>query len=359
VVLEANDDQSGPQPAPEPAPFGALAELARVDGSVDPIVLGGPLQYTIEELAEQAGTSVEVIRDFARWLGRPSRSLDEVRYTDADAKAIAHALAFAEAEHLDADALGSLIRGVSSAMERLALRQVEAIVQALAKSEDISDTAARLKAAEYAPARAAMISPIIEHIYRRQYSHAVHRLTTDAIAQRGLHGDDEDFPLLRAVGFADLVDFTARTEKQTAAEFADLVHQFSDTCWDIVNDRGGRIINFIGDAVFFVADDIQSGAEIALGLAAPGALGSCGSARVGLVWARVLTAYGDVFGPGVNLAARIAAAAAPTEVFIGPRAANLLERYEEYSVVPQPEIQAHGIGLVAPARLRYVDDPRN
>jgi len=200
----------------------------------------------------------------------------------------------------------------------------------------------------------------VEHIWRRQYASAVRRLTTNAIAQRGLYGDDRDYPLLRAVGFADLVNFTARTQNATAREFSVLIRDFTDRCWDIISDRGGRIVNFIGDAVFFVADNVELGAEVALGLAAPGALGPyCGPARVGLVWTRIIAAYGDVFGPGVNLASRISGAADPNEVFIGPAVTAQLSRNAKYSIVPQHPFEARGIGTVWPNRLRYADDPRN
>jgi len=240
------------------------------------------------------------------------------------------------------------------------MRQVHSIVQQVGLPEDLSDTEARLIAAEVAPPWAAKVTPLIEHIWRRQYVSAVRRLTTNAIAQRGLYGDDRDYPLLRAVGFADLVNFTARTENATAREFSVLVRDFTDRCWDIISDRGGRIVNFIGDAVFFVADNVELGADVALGLAAPGALGpNCGPARVGLVWTRVIAAYGDVFGPGVNLAARISSAADPNEVFIGPAVTAQLSRSPRYSIVPQDSFQAHGIGTVWPNRLRYADDPRN
>lgn len=344
---------------PQPAFAGAsLSALARADGAIDESVFDGPLVYTIEELAERAGTAAEHVAALARWIGRPPRRTDEVRYTDADVAALRHAIEFTEAENLDPAAAASLVRGISSAMQRLATRQVEAIIQHLAASRGVSDTEARLIAAKFAPPRAAQLAPLVDHVYRRQFAAAVHRLTTDAIAQRGLHGDDADYPLLRAIGFADLVNFTARTENDTAREFADLVRKFTDTTWQIISDGGGRIVNFIGDAVFFAADDLETGAKIALDLAAPGALGPSGPVRVGLVWTRVLTVFGDAFGPGVNLAARLAAAADPSEVYIGSDEAAVLARQPRFTVVAEPAFEAHGIGSVRPFRLRYADDPR-
>jgi|GEM_PF-930512 len=338
----------------------SLGRLAQIDRNIEPVVLQSPLKYDTNEVAELTGLSPEQIHSFARWLGRSPRSPEDVHYNDADVETIRYAIKLARQEGLDFDAMGSMIRGIASALDRLSMRQVHSIIQQSGQREDLSDTEARLIAAQVAPPWAAKVQPLIEHIWRRQFASAVRRLTTNAIAQRGLYGDDRDYPLLRAVGFADLVNFTARTENATAREFSRLIRDFTDRCWDIISDQGGRIVNFIGDAVFFVADNVEIGADVALGLAAPDALGPyCGPARVGLVWTRVIAAYGDVFGPGVNLAARISGAAEPNEVFIGPAVTAQLSRSPKYSIVPQPSFEARGIGTVWPNRLRYADDPRN
>ena len=336
-----------------------FAKLAQIENNIDPEILGGPLKYNASQLAEAAGVPVELVENFVRWLGRPPIDPTEVRYTDSDVAAMKYAMKFVAEEGLDEDAAGSMIRSAAAGLERLAMRQVESIIQEIARSQNVTDTEARLIAGELAPKQAAKVLPLVDHIWKRQYADSVRRLTTTAIAQRGLNGDDRDYPLLRAVGFADLVGFTARMKDVSAREFSELIRDFSDQCWDIVNSRGGRIVSFIGDAVFFVADDIQTGAEVALGLAEQGKTGICGPVRVGLVWTRVLAAHGDVFGPGVNLASRITGASEPNEVYIGPAAAARLAHNPDYDIVPQQPFDARGIGLVQPYRIRYIDDPRN
>jgi adenylate cyclase len=337
----------------------SFAKMAQVDSKIDPEILGGDIKYTVEEVAERSGTSVEFVLDIARWLGRVPRGIDEVRYADSDVNMVRYTADFAARQGLSRNELASMIRSIAGRLENMAMQQVESIIESIWNQNDISDTESRIIAAEMAPHQAAEILPIVEHIWRRKYLAATHRLTTGAITLRGLHSDDLDYPLVRAVGFADLVDFTARTESATTRQFAELIREFHDKAWDIINSRGGRIINFIGDAVFFVADNLEAGAEVALGLAASGMTDSCGPVRVGMVWTRVLATQGDIFGPGVNLASRITSIAEPNEVFIGPTASARLSRIPRYSVVPQPPIDARGIGRVMPARLRYADDPRN
>jgi len=336
----------------------SFSKLVRIDTQIEPTILG-ELKYTAAQVAERTGTTTAQVDEYMRWLGRSTPSDDAVRFADTDVEFINYVTAYAAAHQLSFAQMGSMIRGIAATIYRLAMRQTDAFIDHIAETENVGDTQARLRAAELVPSQAESMVPIFNHVWRRQLSNAVRRMTTSAIAQRGVYGDDQDYPLLRAIGFADLVNFTARTESASASEFYDLVREFTDRCWDIIVEHGGRVISFIGDAVLFTGDDINVGAEVALGLAAPGALGDCGQVRVGLVWTRVLATHGDVFGPGVNMAARIASAGIPGEVLVGPGVAAQLINVPRYQVIPQPPFEARGLGLVVPSRLRWADDPRN
>jgi len=338
-----------------PASFG---KLVRLDTQIEPNILG-ELKYSLAEVAELTGITTEQAADVMLWLGRSKSTSNNMRYADSDVEFINYLIGYAREQQLSYEEVGSMVRGVAATIYRLAMRQTDAIIDHLAELNNVGDTEARLLAAQQVPKQTDLMLPIFNHIWRRQLSAASRRMTTSAIAQRGVYGDDRDYPLLRAIGFADLVNFTARTEDASAREFYDLVSEFTDRCWDIIVERGGRVISFIGDAVLFAGDDINVGAEVALGLAAPGALGDCGQVRVGLVWTRVLATHGDVFGPGVNMAARIASAGIPGEVYVGPGVAAQLISVPRYQVVQYPAFEARGLGLVEPSRLRYADDPRN
>jgi adenylate cyclase len=159
-------------------------------------------------------------------------------------------------------------------------------------------------------------------------------------------------PLLRAVGFADLVGYTEISEKLDVVQLAALVQDFEATTRDIVTSGGGRIVKSIGDAVMFIADDPARGAVIALELAE--ALGrSCNTppARVAMVWGRVLARFGDVFGPTVNLSSRLAERSEPGQVLIDERTAIALSDEADLAVVPEEICTLAGIGQVFPYRL--------
>jgi len=332
--------------------------MAKLDAAIEPTIFDAPIKYSMADMARIAGTTVENVFTMTRQIGSSPRDADAVHYTDLDLAAVQDALAFAESEEIDQEALGTLLRGMGFLMERLTTRQVESVIHHNEQKYGVSDTEARLLAAEQSPQQAEKVLRMLGHVYRRHLAISTRRLTVDTIAQRGLLSSEADYPLVRAIGFADLVNFTARTEKVSPKEFSEIIKNFRETAWDIINRHRGRTINYIGDAVFFVADTIEEGAEMALQLAAPGVFGISGEMRVGLAWSRVVAIYGDAYGPGVNLASRLSSASHANEVYVDASAAKLLRTIPEFSVQPEPEFEAHGIGTVHPYRLRYTDDPR-
>jgi len=340
-------------------PTAVLGRMAKLNSEIEPTIFNQPIEYSLADIARLSGTTVEHVFDLTRWIGSTPRDANAVNYTELDLIAVQSAIEFAEKEGLDDESMGTLLRGMGFLMERLTTRQVTEIIQQNKTSFGLSDTEARLLAAEQAPKQAGMILQLLAHVYRRHLAISTRRLTVEAITQRGLLSSEADYPLIRAIGFADIVNFTARTSKATPREFTALVQDFREGAWDIINNGRGRTINYIGDAVFFVADTIEEGADIALSLAEPDALGVAGPLRVGLAWSRLIAIFGDAYGPGVNLASRLCAAADPAEVYVDPIAARLLSGSPEFEVVPRPEFDAHGIGVVHPFRLRHANDSRS
>ena len=74
--------------------------------------------------------------------------------------------------------------------------------------------------------------------------------------------------------------------------------------------------------------------------------------RVGLVWGRVLSRFGDVFGPDVNLAARLTDIAEPSTVLVDAATAEVLSADARFVLEPRPVRRLAGIGSVHPVRLR-------
>ena len=86
----------------------------------------------------------------------------------------------------------------------------------------------------------------------------------------------------------------------------------------LVVDHGGRVIKTIGDEVLFVADDPAAAAEVALAMAERGEdpRDRMPQVRAGLAYGAVVSRLGDVYGPTVNIAARLTSVARPGTVLV-------------------------------------------
>lgn len=332
---------------------GSGDQVADVTSRLDEEILGGPRRYTLSELEQGTGLSRSFIESYWRWLGLPVTHPTERWFTDADMDSLRDTAAMIDAERLDEQAQMTLIRSMGHTTERLALWQVEALVEHLSRADGLDDVSARQAVLDRIPHLADQLSRQIEHAWRRQLAALTGRLESEFRGARGDQvADDHHLPLRRAVGFADIVSFTKRTAGLGSQELSEFVQQFESRARDVITEAGGRVVKTIGDAVLFVADDVTTGAEVALGLAAPHATAEEIPVRVGFVWGRVLSRFGDVFGPDVNRASRITEIAEPSTVLVDPATAALLASSSRYALTAQREQDLPGIGLITPVRLQ-------
>jgi adenylate cyclase len=192
------------------------------------------------------------------------------------------------------------------------------------------------------------------YAWRRHLSRIIRRVgrVVGEVGAAGSGPSPEALPLERAVGFLDLVGYTAISAKLSAADLDLLVQAFMRQCRDIVSRGGGRVVKEIGDGVMFVTDEPVRAATIALDVADEiGRDGNIPPARVGLVWGRVLGRFGDVFGPSVNLASRLTGLAAPSEVLVDPATAAALKGQDGMELVEQGPTAVPGFGPIQTFRL--------
>ena len=128
-----------------------------------------------------------------------------------------------------------------------------------------------------------------------------------------------------AIGFADLVGYTALTRTMSPAELSRLLRRFEDTVAEVLSNHGGRLVKQIGDGAMFATETPQAGAATACELATAFAdADGVPPVRVGLAAGSVLTHYGDYYGDVVNLAARLVALARPGTVVVSDQVAAQL-----------------------------------
>ncbi|QAY70369.1 adenylate/guanylate cyclase domain-containing protein [Xylanimonas protaetiae] len=337
---------SDTRPGPVPEPTGDTA--ARIDLEI----LGGPRRYTLDDLVEGTGLTHDLIEDYWRWLGLPVQHATERWFTDSDLESLREIAQLAAAEHLDEQALRTLVRSMGHTTERLALWQTEAFVEHAARYHGLDDVSARLTVLDNLPHLADILARQLEHAWRRQLAAVTGRYATEFAGARGGERNEHKLPLRRAVGFVDIVSFTKRTAGLGSEELSDFVQLFETRARDIVTEAGGRVVKTVGDAVLFVGDTVEIGAEMALRLATASPEGPEIPVRVGFVWGRVLARFGDVFGPSVNLASRLTEASEPGEVLIDPATAALLATSSRYALTEQPEAELQGLGAMRPVRLQ-------
>jgi adenylate cyclase len=151
----------------------------------------------------------------------------------------------------------------------------------------------------------------LDPVLRRQIQQAVER------NRRSTIGVSERLQYRYAVGFVDLVGFTALSGRLPAEELATFLGRFEADAYDVVAHHGARVVKLIGDEVMFAATDAASACEAALGLVAAYSSGFEGVVpRGGLAFGNVLLRGGDYYGTVVNLASRLVDLAVPMEVLV-------------------------------------------
>ena len=118
-----------------------------------------------------------------------------------------------------------------------------------------------------------------------------------------------------AVLFADVSGSTKLYESAGNA----VAHAAVESCVNLMKQKTqaakGRVIKTIGDEVMYAVDDPVAAAHLALDLVSVEDE-SFPELRVGVAYGPVLTKLGDVFGPVVNIAARLTELARPGRVLV-------------------------------------------
>ncbi|MDO8106931.1 adenylate/guanylate cyclase domain-containing protein [Isoptericola sp. b441] len=310
------------------------------------VLLGGPRDLTLDDVARRVGAGPDEVAAFWTALGLSVPASGEAGFTATDADVVAAFLGAGHEYGLSATTGTSLVRAIGHSTERLVGWQTEALVDHLAAKYALSDPDARALLVARLPLVEGLLRRGLEHAWCRHLAAAATRAVA---AARGRDGVDPDqLPLARAVGLADVVGFTTRTADLGAAALADYIQEFEAQARDVVTEHGGRVVKTVGDALLFVADDAAAGARVALGLVRSLGPDSDAPLRVGLVWGRVLSRFGDIFGPSVALAARLCDEAGPGRVLVDEATAACLPGF---LLDPLEVRDVAGIGPLRPSLL--------
>lgn len=207
--------------------------------------------------------------------------------------------------------LGSSVSRIAEAMATTNAERVRGFVGAGASELELAQ--ANLSAVESASGPAMIVSGLL----------SIH-LQLSATRLRERRSSVEDATMHGCVGFVDLVGSTTLSRRLSVTELTDFVDRFEEVAHGIATNGRGRVVKFIGDEVMFVTGDGASACEIALSLIEAFAGDPAVTPRAGLAEGALLDRGGDYYGPVVNLAARLAELAVPSEVLVSKEVADHL-----------------------------------
>ena len=318
-------------------------------------LLGGPQTLTIEDVAYMAGATIEEVRDFWVAMGFPSPQSEEKIFTENDAKLFLQWSRFMASGAIDTATARSLLRANSHLADRLGLWQVEALVEDTMRRFGLDDTAARMYVLDHIRERVDVLEDVLRHSWRRQLDALLKRMDHE-ISTRGHEGLQPRFPLNRSLGFVDMVSYTS-SSAILGGKLVDLIGRFEQLSRDAVTDAGGRVVKMIGDAVMYIADDLETGLRVAVSLIEQlGADDQMLPVRASFVRGDVFSRSGDVFGPTVNLASRLVDIAPVGKILMDPTTAAAIAAGKagmEYDVEEFPSATLRGFGTISPYLLTY------
>jgi len=309
-------------------------------------IVGAVPELTGEQVADIAGLTVEEARRLWRALGFPEVG-DAAAFTTVDADALGKVAAIVEDADLDFDTIVRMTRAVGQTMDRLAEWEVATLAAQLDKSG--SGAPARTEALRMVKTIGINFEWLLTYVWRRHLLAAVTRVES-------LENAAAEEVAQATVGFADLVSFSALTNRLDEDGIGDLVEVFEGRSHDVVSRRGGRVVKTLGDSVLYMATTPEEGVEIAWDIVKViGGDARLPDVRVGVVTGPVVLTMGDVYGPAVNLAARLVGVARRNRVITDLHTSELLpsDKYETRALPARP---VRGFGDLEPVAVRRTHD---
>jgi adenylate cyclase len=297
---------------------------AQIAARLEEALLGGPRRYTRAQVSEMVGVDPERARRLWMAMGFAEVGDDQAVFTDGDVDALRtwNGLVAGGLAALDDEV--SLARAMGQTLSRLAEWQAQEVMTRAAEQAgaDGADRAAGLAAD-----MVGTLLPVIEHlqayVWRRHLAAAANRIMLAPAAELPA--------ATMTVGFADIVGYTTAVRHSGIEDLAALLEAFEEDTAQAVVTHHGRIVKMVGDEALFVTDRPRDAAEIALWLTSPGrAAQGLPALRVGMAAGQVLTRFGDVYGPVVNLAARLTSLARPGTALVDAELATALRAERDY-----------------------------
>ncbi len=323
-------------------------DAAAADGmltllAVDQLLVPGRREHSPDDVAELSGVAPETALLLWRALGFPDVAEGERAFTN-EAVDVVRIIGEPDDNTMftptDPEALVAQVRAVGAGLSRVAEALSDQMVDAI--------TAARVAGADDEATALGVIEAIDWPTIARLYDFALRVQLRAALWRKLLTPQLESGEIdSLAVGFVDLVGYTALSQELEAAELSVLVARFESLAHDTVAQLGGRLVKTIGDEVMFVAEDPEVVLRIALALTDRTRHDELlPRARAGLAYGPALAREGDYWGSVVNLAHRLVEIARPASVLVAAELADALADHPGLAFARLRSRRIRGIGKV-------------
>jgi len=322
-----------------------VAKAAPSAEDLDTLLLGAPRRWTRDQVAEQAGVPLERARRYWRALGF-AETEGAPAFTDRDIDALKRLDALVSGGLVSEDLAIALLRALGHTTGRLAVWQVDLVMDALSGGTGLREGLDTRRAYRLAERLVPEMEPLLVHVWRLQLAATADRvIEDDATLVDAVH---------LTVGFGDLVGFTRLSRRLEQRELAAVVERFEEGALDVVTAAGARLVKTLGDEVLWIAERSLSAVDAGLALVDAFAEDEqMPELRVGLATGLVISRMGDVFGTTVNRASRLTSLARPGSVLVDKTTAEEIEEADQAeddglvvsALWPRP---LRGLGLVEP-----------
>lgn len=323
--------------------------------AVDKALLPGNGRYNMGEIAELVGIEPETGSRLWRALGFPDLEPDAKVFTDSDVEALVRLeqqgpMSLEVDDDRAAFDMIEAVRIFSAGLTRVAATLTDQLAEELRRARATGLTDEQLALGVLDEFDWESLSKLFDYTLRLQSRDMLRRKLANVEA-------DTAGARVLAIGFVDLVGYTAASQEMTLEEVSELVRRFEALAFDTVAQEAGRVVKTIGDEVMFVAPDAASVARIARRLTDRSTDDELlPFARAGLAYGLVVTRDGDYFGPVVNLASRLVEIARPASVVVSDEVHDELADEDGFAWKRMRPRKLRDIGRVDMWALAAVED---
>lgn len=294
--------------------------------ALDRILVPGRPYLTADDVSTRSGVGRETTERLWRALGFPDIEDGAPTFTEESVEIVRllteqRDTVFLEPED---DALVAQVRAVATGLGRVAETISDQLVETVRQAQEggVDDETVATALADTFDWES--LARLTDYALRVQVRAAVWR---KLLNPQVVSGEVPSF----AVGFLDLVGYTALSQELDEEELAALVARFETVTHDTIAQLGARVVKTIGDEVMFVAEDPGVAVQVALTLTDRTLQDEVlPRARAGLAFGPVLAREGDYYGSVVNLAHRLVEIARPASVVVSADLATALDGREEF-----------------------------